>query len=213
MTQMPRTTTVTLLVAWLGLCAASVPASALGRHTPQNRYLTEQKNRTDIPAHYEPLTFAEFLALPAVPERYAPPDWETVRTQTQRGISLEGYIAEVIQATDGATYGRPPEQGDLHVHLRATRQPKCGAAGSRNQQIVTEVTPPFQPPTSGWSYEALLDLCQRQVRVRIAGWLLHDYQHIKDVGNGRATVWEIHPVTEIEVWDPQRQEWQRFPSR
>src|SRR5215467_2576452 len=90
MTQMPRTTTVTLLVAWLGLCAAGVPASALGRHTPQHHYLTEQKNRTDIPAHYEPLTFAEFLALPAVPERYTPPDWETVRTQTQRGGQPRG---------------------------------------------------------------------------------------------------------------------------
>src|SRR5215510_7794326 len=125
MTHMRRTTTVTLLVAWLGLCAAGVPASALGRHTPQHRYLTEQKNRTDIPAHYEPLTFAEFLALPAVPERYTPPDWETVRTQTQRGISLEGYIAEVIQAN-----GR----GDLRT-ATGTRGSACSLAGNPAAQV------------------------------------------------------------------------------
>src|SRR5215468_7790747 len=188
---MPRAS-ITLLAVWVGLGVVGAPVSALAKHTAQHRYLDEQKNRTDIPAHYEPLTFAEFLALPAVPERYTAPDWDTVRSQTQRGVSLEGYISEVIQATDGATYGRPPEQGDLHVHMRAARQPQCGVGGSRNQQIVTEVTPHFQPPATAWSYEALLDLCQRQARVRISGWLLHDYQHLKDVWNSRATVWEIH---------------------
>jgi hypothetical protein len=110
-----RRASITLLAVWLGLGTAGVPAAALGRHTPQHRYLDEQKNRTAIPAHYEPLTFAEFLALPAVPERYTAPDWEIVSAQTQRNVSLAGYIAEVIQAADGATYGRPPEQGDLHV--------------------------------------------------------------------------------------------------
>jgi hypothetical protein len=210
---MRKAATIALLAVWLGLGAAGVPESALAKHTAQHRYLDEQKNRTDIPAHYEPLAFPEFLALPAVPERYTAPDWDTVRVQTQRGVSLEGYIAEVIRARDGATYGRPREQGDLHVHLRAARQPRCGVGGLRNQQIVTEVTPHFQPPTTGWSYEALLDLCQRQARVRISGWLLHDYQHIRDIGAWRASAWEIHPVTNIEVWDPGREEWQKFPSR
>jgi hypothetical protein len=208
-----RRATITLLAVWLGLGAAGVPESALAKHTPQHRYLDEQKNRTAIPAHYEPLTFAEFLALPAVPERYTAPDWEIVSAQTQRNVSLEGYIAEVIQAADGATYGRPPEQGDLHVHLRAARQPRCGVGGIRNQQIVTEVTPHFQSSKTGWSYEALLDLCQRQARVRISGWLLHDYQHIRDIGAWRASAWEIHPVTNIEVWDLGREEWQKFPPR
>src|SRR5215470_16584980 len=113
-----RVATITLLAVWLGLGAAGVPAAAQARNTNQHRYLTEQKNRTDIPAHYAPLTFAEFLALPAVAEKYTAQDLEIVRIQTQRGVSLEGYIAEVFRATDGATYGRPPEQGDLHVRLR-----------------------------------------------------------------------------------------------
>ena len=143
-----------------------------------------------------------------------PREWSSGETQRRGRItkagSLEGYIAEVIQAADGATYGRPPEQGDLHVHLRAARQPQCGVGGLRNQQIVTEVTPHFQPPTTDWSYEALLDLCQLQARVRISGWLLHDYQHIRDIGAWRASAWEIHPVTSIEVWSPEREEWQRL---
>ena len=197
----------------LGLAAAGAPAASFAKHTVQHRYLTEQKNRLDIPAQYEPLTFANFLALPAIPADYSASDWDIVRRYTQRAVSLEGYIAEVIQARDGATYGRPPDQGDLHVHLRAVRSSQCSPAGPRGGQIVTEVTPHFQPPKTDWSYEALIDLCQRQVRVRISGWLMHDYAHIKDIGNWRASAWEIHPVTNIEVRDPERAEWRRFPSR
>ena len=84
--------------------------------------------------------------------------------------------------------------------------PQCNPPGPRGGQIVTEVTPPFQPPKTGWSYEALDGLCQRQARVRISGWLLHDYPHLKDVGAWRASAWEIHPVTKIEVWNSERGE-------
>ena len=204
-----RASKIILIAVWLGVGATGVPESALGGHTAQHRYLTEQKNRQDIPAHYEPMTFAEFLALPLVAEKYTNSDWETVRTHTQRSVSLEGYIAELMRAADGATYGRPAEQGDFHVHLREAKAPRCWPAGPQNQQIVTEITPHFQPPRAGWSYETLRDLCQRQVRVRISGWLLHDYQHLKDVGDWRASAWEIHPVISIEVWDSGRDEWQQ----
>lgn len=177
----------------------------------QLSFLIEQKNRVAIPSHYEPLTFAEFLALPSLPAEYTASDWGLVRAHTQRSVSIEGYIAEVIPAMDGATYGRPPEEGDVHLHLRETRQPGCFPRGPRGKQLVAEVTPHFQPPKTGWSYDALLGLCQRQVRVRLSGWLLHDYQHVQDVGVWRASAWEIHPVTKIEVWDPEHQSWQPLP--
>ncbi len=188
-------------------------AEQLGPHsrTVQRSYLIEQKNRVDVPSYYEPLTFADFLALPALSERYTASEWEIVRTYTQRAVTVEGYIAEVIAVRDGATYGRPPAEGDFHAHLRATRQPECSPGGPRGEQLVTEVTPHFQPPKTGWSYEALLDLCRRQVRVRISGWLLHDYPHVRDIGDWRASAWEIHPVTQIEVQDAEQHTWRAVP--
>ncbi len=200
-----------LVSAPLGVSGALLPALAVATPRLQHTHLSEQKNRVVVPSDYEPLTFADFLALPALPARYTAADWEIVRAQSRRAVHLEGYIAEVIHARDGATYDRPPDEGDFHVHLRATRQPECSPEGPRGRQVVTEVTPHFQPPKTGWSYEALLDLCQRQVRVRISGWLMHDYQHVRDVGDWRASAWEIHPVTNIEVWDPGREAWQRLP--
>jgi hypothetical protein len=55
----------------------------------------KQKNRQEVPPHYEPLTFAEFLALPALPAKYADSDWQVVETESQWAVSLEGYIAEL----------------------------------------------------------------------------------------------------------------------
>jgi len=177
----------------------------------QGRYLIEQKNRVEVPAQYEPLSFAEFLALPTLPPDYTARDWETVRATSARAVSLEGYIAEVRQVYDGPMYGRGPWAGDLHVHLREQPQPQCFPPGPRNTQIVTEATPHFQPPKTGWSEKVLRDLCDRQVRVRISGLLMHDYPHADGVARWRASPWEIHPITKIEVWEPIVQAWQVLP--
>ena len=185
--------------------------ASCGILSPQYRYLLEVKNRIEVPAVYEPLTFAQFLALPVLPLGYEDGDWEAVRAHTARAVSMEGYIAEVRRVRDGWNYGPLPWKGDVHLHLRDRRQPQCFPDGPRGGQLVTEVTPHFQPPKNGWSDEALWDLCQHQVRVRLSGWLLHDFPHLDGVGRWRASAWEIHPVTKIEVWDPGRQAWHVLP--
>lgn len=38
-------------------------------------------------------------------------------------------------------------------------------------------------------------------QVRISGWLMYDFQHLGVVGAQRVTVWEVHPITKIEVQD------------
>lgn len=66
----------------------------------------------------------------------------------------------------------------------------------------------FQRPQTRWSLEGLTALCQRQARVRMVGWLQHDFPHVKNVSISRASAWEIHPVTSIAVWEPDQQVWQ-----
>jgi hypothetical protein len=199
-----RVTTVALwgLVLALGLAGLGyVTFRALAGAPPwQYVYLHWQKRRVTIPSAYEPLTWADFLALPELPKAYGAADWDTVRTYSARGVSLDGYIAEVLRMPDG----------DLHVHLRSTPSPHCFPKGHREEQIVTEVTPDFQTPATGWSYAVLRDLCDHQRRVRIAGWLMHDFPH-RESHTWRATPWEIHPVTRIEVWDDDQHAWQLVP--
>jgi hypothetical protein len=37
------------------------------------------------------------------------------------------------------------------------------------------------------------------MEVRISGWLVYDFEHFGVIGTRRATVWEVHPITVIEV--------------
>jgi len=37
--------------------------------------------------------------------------------------------------------------------------------------------------------------------VRISGWTLLDPEHRNHLNHYRSTLWEIHPITKIEVWD------------
>jgi hypothetical protein len=166
-------------------------------HPFQTYYLRYQKARVAIPKRYTPMTFAEFYALPDLPEEYGQADWTTVRAYTERAVSVEGYIAGV----------RPSSAGDINAYLREHQQPRCVPDENRGAQIVTEVTRAFQSPKTGWSYRAFLDLCDRQTRVRFSGWLLHDFEHVQDVGDVQGSAWEIHPVTRIEVWDLTRHRW------
>ncbi|MCA1613350.1 MAG: hypothetical protein LC800_04155 [Acidobacteria bacterium] len=76
--------------------------------------------------------------------------------------------------------------------------------------MVVEVTPRTRRAASGrgldWSQEGLRRALDGR-RCRIAGWLLFDREHEGEAentapgreGNWRATAWEIHPATRIEV--------------
>lgn len=189
------------------------PGPTMGGEAPvaQRGRLIRQKNRRQVPRQYQPISFAETLALPTFPAEYSEADVLQVAAIEGRAMALEGYISEVIQARDGRTYGKPPEQGDLHVHLLPSPPPVCFSGRDRDRQIVTEVTPHFRPPRTGWSLDGLVALCQRGARVRVSGWLLYDYPGMRGVGDWRATAWEIHPITRLEVWDEAARGWRDLP--
>ena len=46
---------------------------------------------------------------------------------------------------------------------------------------------------------ALRALREQGAQVRISGWPLYDQEHKPEVGKTRSTLWEIHPITSIEV--------------
>jgi hypothetical protein len=76
--------------------------------------------------------------------------------------------------------------------------------------LIVEVTPPMRDWAAAQRRDWSTATLQRQLtgrRVRFEGWLLFDDEHDEesentrpgDRDNWRATAWEIHPVTSIEV--------------
>lgn len=100
------------------------------------------------------------------------------------------------------------EAGGLDFHLWMT--PSGGQ--DRSHAVVVEMTPRVRGSHPGWTVARLREVARRGLPVRVSGWLMFDQEHVGQLHevvrrNGtvqnqtRATLWEIHPVMELEVCD------------
>ena len=131
------------------------------------------------------------------------------RWSTNRAAVIDGYVFFVkpggaetcnCKATDKSLY-------DTHIELTTGPLP---SETDGSQQVIVEVTPRIRDIKKqkgvDWSTTALKKSVQGQ-RVRITGWMFWDDEHKNraenthphDADNWRATAWEIHPITDIEI--------------
>jgi hypothetical protein len=171
------------------------------------------KNRTALP---QESNFDSRVTMVALLQ----PGHDQSRWSTSSAARIEGYVVAVSSG--------PLEAANCYcrrdIHIMLASHPDA----SPREQIVLEVTPriratqtagtPYFPPapsdpktSSGvllqdWSLETL----QRELtgrRVRFEGWLFFDSSHAGEsenmapgrMNNWRATAWELHPITKIEM--------------
>lgn len=70
---------------------------------------------------------------------------------------------------------------------------------SENRAIIAETTPRIRQQHPNWTTAKLAQWKGNGSPVRLSGWLMLDPEHPDEVGRHRGTIWEIHPVTKIEV--------------
>ena len=165
--------------------------------TPGRREFMRLKNRAAAPG---PGDFDGRVTLEALLR----PGEDAGRWSEARAASVEGYVVEVVEGGVEAANCFSYRRRDVHIHLapRPDAKPR--------EWLVLEVTPRFAARVRGegrdWSAAALgRELLGR--RCRFEGWLLFDREHADESentapggpGNWRATAWELHPVTAIEV--------------
>lgn len=165
------------------------------------------KNRIDD-AHWIPVTFDAVakLAWPRGTERRDRDHWTSAdATAIARWegipISIEGFLtgAKLSGPESCNCHGADPEMRDFWL----TRGPGEDRSGS----IVVEPTPRARAKHSAWTVGMLNRIARDQQHVRISGWLFFDPEHPDQIGKTRGTIWEIHPVMQIEVnrdgqWTP-----------
>jgi hypothetical protein len=167
---------------------------------PEVRELNRLKNRTAVP---EPQQIDSRVTLAAMVE----PGDDQDRWNARNGAEITGYVQDVkvggvetvnCRATD-------PQHRDTHIELVLDPM-----NSGETRRVIVEVTPRTRALAEqrgeDWSTNALRDHLQgRWVRVR--GWMLFDEEHRTQAVNTapgrprdwRATAWEIHPVTSLEV--------------
>ena len=189
-----------------------------GGDTDTNR----RKNRTDVPSSYHPVTWDAINGLDyakgAKKSRmeWTPAQLATIAPFEGSAISVEGYLYKVKVESSSANaksggestncHAHPANDVDWHMPLTAN------VAEDENVAIIVETTPRVRRQHPQWTPAHLKPWAAHigsqpnggynQQKVRISGWLMLDPEHQDMINNGlRSTLWEIHPITKIEVWE------------
>jgi len=170
--------------------ARSVAVQALDRL--KNRYTAPGQNEID-----PKITLEEILA----------PGNDVSRWKVKRGAAIVGYVWDVKRGGIESANCHERDDADRDTHIELVDDPMSGGASRR---MIVEVTPRWRYIMNqrgvDWSTRTLRDRFLGRW-VRISGWMLFDREHQGESentapgrpGSWRATAWEIHPVTSIEV--------------
>jgi len=166
------------------------------------RALNRLKNRSTAPADSDIDTTVTLNAL------LAPGD-DRVRWSEGRAAAIVGFVRDVqVGGVETVNcHAKTPDRRDTHIALAES----AGNAGSL--PVIVEVTPWWRTHVAGAGADWSTDSLRAAVRgrwVRVTGWLMYDVEHQGQAehtapgrtGNWRATAWEIHPVTGIEIVAP-----------
>lgn len=211
---------VLLLLAPAGVSAAHRgtphPAPAVGTFEgcpprgiggdPNLNYL---KNRVDEPATAESWTIHRVLDLPHPPgvgrrhrARWPATSTDIIVKYEGAPVRVTGYLIRQKKQGPESTNCGSSTYVDWHWWITVRR------GQIQAQSVVAEPTPRVMVNHPKWR-SAILRTNKRydegeEPRVRITGWLLFDQEHPEQLSEHRGTLWEIHPVTNIEIWTGSR---------
>jgi hypothetical protein len=169
-----------------------------------------RKNRTDVPPAYHDVAFdaVATLSYPAGPKHrhdWSPAQLAKIQRYEGTAVRVVGYLVALKPQTGGSgestnCHWTAASEVDWHIAL-------VGAAGrGEEESVVVETTPRIRRNHAGWKPARLKGWVDADAPVRISGWLMFDPEHRNHLGKYRATLWEIHPITKIEVWRNDRWE-------
>lgn len=202
MSHLRRRLTITFII--LALCAALILVAQTRYCPPQGCALTPAtrafillKNRTTTP------TDADFDRRATLDALIAPGDDRARWSESRAGV-VEGYVVAVERGSVEAANCFSFTRRDVHIHVAARPDAPL------TETVVVEVTPRFADLARARGGDWSLDALRRTLvghRCRFEGWLLFDQEHADESENTahgnpadwRATAWELHPVTRIEI--------------
>ena len=167
------------------------------------------KNRVDKGA-YIPVSLDSLLALtwPRSTERRLMSEWTPsgrafISQYLGIPIVVEGYIEALREGiADPANCNRADEQNHFW-RLSLIKEPR-----DRRAEAMIAISTPQTRVGHTWTADFIRSvLVEGRVPVRLSGWLYFDPDHPQEIGRTRATLWEINPVMQIEVfqdgrWNP-----------
>jgi hypothetical protein len=162
--------------------------------------LDSLKNRTRSPDSSEVDPSATLAAIVA-------PGDDRTRWNEHRGAVVVGYVLHVMPGgvESANCHARSLLHRDTHIELVVDPADSAGP-----KRVIVEVTPRVRALMAARGVDWSTATLQRDfIRhwVKVTGWLMFDTDHIaqsentapKRPNDWRATAWEVHPVTGLEV--------------
>lgn len=168
-----------------------------------------RKNRTDLPTDYHLVAFKALtppaLSFPnAATHRTNPHGWTAAELAEiapfeGEAVTVEGYIFVIRPQTGGSgestnCHQKRPLDVDWHIALTEN------FGDLEPTAVVVETTPRMRINHPRWTTAALAAYVGKNTPVRISGFTMLDPEHKSHLGVHRVTLWEIHPITKIEVF-------------
>jgi hypothetical protein len=165
------------------------------------RELNVLKNRYNFP---DSLSVDHSVTLEAM----LAPGYDRDRFSENKAVEITGYAAEVNVGGDETCNCHATDPADRDTHIVLVKDSASGF--NKKESIVVEVTPRVRELMRrkglDWSTDSLRSKFLYHV-IKVKGWLFFDAEHIREAENTnpggrknwRATCWEVHPVTSIEV--------------
>jgi hypothetical protein len=169
--------------------ATGTPGKTLNRH--KNRWTAPEEDQID-----SEVSLGAMLA----------PGNDTDRFDQEKGATIRGYVVNVKKGGKETCNCGAANPVDIDTHIEVA----LSADAPETERVIVEVTPRIRKQMSeqgvDWTTEGLDGLCKGKW-VQFTGWLLFDSMHADaaentnpgGARNWRATCWEIHPVTNIQV--------------
>ena len=166
--------------------------------------LNKLKNRYNLPADSD---FDNSITLSTILE----PGVDTARFTSDIAVTIEGYVYSVKSGGVETCNCKTNLERYKDIHIEIVQD---ADHTSKNERVIVELTPRLkrmifdQLGISSITTNNLKNTIARK-RVRIQGWLFFDEEHIQNAyntdpedtsnDNWRATCWEVHPITSIEI--------------
>lgn len=194
--------------------------------------LNKAKNRTDAPSKVVAMTLDEILRLPQ------PPNWNTGserasirgRGREGSGVMVAGFLLKAkAEGKESCNCGLS-RRVDTDVHMvmvsemPADTKNKEAMDTSEKTSVTAEITPRVRGSNEKWLYRNVNDL--EGSYIRLTGFLMLDTGHLPQTlqlqgerfhqSLKRATNWEVHPITNIEVCTKSKKDcdrgkgWQKY---
>lgn len=187
------------------------PNGASGSNDPGTN---ERKNRSDTPQNPHVISWDAIGRESNLP-------WPRQASTTRRvwtaeqlsqiapyegaAVVVTGFIRALRPQAPNAEDTNCGKKGEDNTdwHIALVRDPQM----PESQAVVVEPTPRFKINHPGWKPKNLASLVntgRAGDSVRVTGFLLFDPAHKGHLTRYRGTLWEVHPVTQIEVFSAGR---------